>query len=104
MNRVRKREILAPGVPSLKACLFPKKIKGIKALDRHERHSLYNLLSIHSQQHQQRKTQLFSLGKSWKASQTVFPTSKQRSGISQPSPWGNDMFVSMLCVLIHKVE
>lgn len=87
-------------MPSLKACLFLKKIKGIKALDRHERHSLYNLLSIHSQQHQQRKTRLFSLGNPGKHPRQFF---QQANTLGSPNPLHGEMTcLSACCVLSFK--
>lgn len=50
-----------------------------------------------------KKNKAFLFGKSWKASQTVLPTSKH-SGISQAPPRGNNMFVSMLCVAVRKLS
>lgn len=86
-----------PWVPSLKACLFLKKIK---ALDRHERHSLCNLLSIHSQQHQQRKTRLFSLGNPGKHPRQFF---QQANTLGSPNPLHGEMTcLSACCVLSFK--
>lgn len=87
------------GVPSLKACLFLKKIK---VLDRHERHSLCNLLSIHSQQHQQRKTRLFSLGNPGKHPRQFF---QQANTLGSPNPLHGEMTCCQHVVYYHsKVE
>lgn len=60
------------GSAKFKSLFVSQKIKEIAALDRHEKRGVNNLLSIHSRHHQQRETRLFSLGKSWKASQIFF--------------------------------
>lgn len=87
-------------MPSLKACLFLKKIKGSRALDGHERRSLYNLLSIHSQQHQQRKTRLFSLGNPGKHPRQFF---QQANTLGSPNPLHREMTcLSACCVLSFK--
>ncbi|TNN73373.1 hypothetical protein EYF80_016327 [Liparis tanakae] len=68
-KKPKKKSDTSSRVPSLKACLFLEKIKGLEALDGHERNSLCKPLSGPTTAAKKNKAFLF--GKSWKASQTA---------------------------------